>query len=99
MHSSSKVRLGSNAIRSICLLNQLRIEIADRHPEIKPYARQQVTQVLNSLYGRKYDKDANLDKYVREFGLSDYASIWSSFKHLTFTQACKVYVKRFLLSR
>lgn len=99
MQSSSNGRLGSNAIRSICLLNQLRIEIADRHPEIKPYARQQVTRVLNFLYGKGYDKDTGLDSYVKELGLSDYASIWSAFMHLPFTQACKVFIKRYLLKR
>lgn len=99
MQSSSKGRLGSNAIRSICLLNQLRIEIADRHPEIKPYARQQVTRVLNFLYSKGYDKDADLDSYINEFGLSDYASCWSAFKHFPFLQACKVFIKRYLLKR
>ena len=99
MQSSSKVRLGGNAIRSICLLNQLRIEIADRHPEIKPYACQQVTRVLNFLYSKGYDKDAGLDSYVKEFGLSDYASFSSAFKHLPFAQACKVFIKRYLLKR
>ena len=99
MQSSSKVRLGRNAIRSICLLNQLRIEIADRHPEIKPYARRQVTQVLNSLYGKGYDKDADLDKFVKEFGLSCYGGWLSAFKYLPLPQACKVMVKRFMMKR
>lgn len=99
MLSSSKVRLGRNAIRSICLLNQLRIQIAHRHPEIKQYACQYVTTVLNRLYGKGYDKDADLDTFVKEYDLSPYANWNSAFKYLPFSQACKVVTKRYLLKR
>lgn len=97
--SSSHIRLGRNAIRSICMVNQLRVQIAKRHPEIKPYANRQVSIVLNSLYGMGYDKDAGLDEYVHEMGLSGYAHWWNTFKHLPFPLACKTLIKRFVLKR
>lgn len=99
MQSSSNIRLGSNAIRSICQLNQLRIQIADRHPEIKKYAFRYVTTVLNSKYGEGYDKDADLDTFVKEYGLSYYANWYSPFKYFPLPQACKILIKRYVLKR
>ena len=97
MQSSTKCRYGHNAIRSICKLNQLRGQLADKHPEIRKYAYRKITVVLVSLYNSGYDKDAGLDEYVREFGLSKYVSLWSVFKHVPPKEACMILVRKFFL--
>ena len=94
MQSSTKVRLGENAIRSICMLNQLRVQLAERHPEIQKYALSKVTSVLNSLYSEGYGKDAGLDDCVAEFGLAPYSSLLSVFKFVSFPKSCKLAAKR-----
>lgn len=94
MQSSSKVRLGSKAIRSICLLNQLRLQIAERHPEILKDTRRKVTAMINSLYRDGYDRDADLDSYVADLGLKPYSTLWSVFKYVPFPKSCKLAAKR-----
>lgn len=96
MSSSSKVRFGRKAIRSICMLNQLRDSVAMRHPELKRYAQSYVSAVISSLYAKGYDKDAGLDEYVAECSLSKYASLWSLFKFNPLPKACKLMMKRIL---
>lgn len=94
LQSSSKVRLGNNAIRSICMLNQLRVQIAGSHPEIRKYALAKVTEVINSLYSEGYSKDAGLADYVAAFDLTPYSSLFSVFKYVPFPKSCKLAAKR-----
>ena len=94
--SSTKVRYGEKAIRSICMLNQLRLSLSEKYPEIRKYAQAKVSTVVSSLYDRGYDKDAHLDKYVRECSLSGYASPWSVFKYNPLPVAFKLFIKRML---
>ena len=92
--SSSKVRLGEKAIHSICMLNQLRVQLGCRYPEIKRFAQTKVSSVICDLYARGYDRDANLDQYVRECSLCEYASLWSVFKYNPLPKAGKMFLKR-----
>ena len=94
--SSTRFRYGENAIHSICMLNQLRLKLADKYPEIRRYAQAKVSEVVSSLYARGYDKDANLDKYVVDCSLSGYASPGSVFKYNPLPKACRLFVKRLL---
>ena len=94
MSSSSKVRYGRKAIRSICMLNQLRDSVAMRHPELRKYAQSYVSAVISSLYAKGYDKDAGLDEYVTECSLTKYASLWSLFKYNPLPKACRLMLKR-----
>ena len=94
--SSTKIRYGENAIHSICMLNQLRLKLAEKYPEIKRYAQAKVSEVVSSLYARGYDKDANLDKYVVDCSLSGYASPGSVFKYNPLPKACRLFIKRML---
>lgn len=96
MSSSSKVRFGRKAIRSICMLNQLRDSVAMRHPELRTYAQSYVSAVISSLYAKGYDKDAGLDEYVAECSLTKYASLWSLFKYNPLPKACRLMLKRIL---
>ena len=94
--SSTKFRYGENAIHSICMLNQLRLKLAEKYPEIRRYAQAKVSEVVSSLYARGYDKDANLDKYVVDCSLSGYASPGSVFKYNPLPKACRLFIKRML---
>ena len=94
--SSTRFRYGENAIHSICMLNQLRLKLAEKYPEIRRYAQAKVSEVVSSLYARRYDKDANLDKYVVDCSLSGYASPGSVFKYNPLPKACRLFVKRLL---
>ena len=94
--SSTRFRYGENAIHSICMLNQLRLKLAEKYPEIRRYAQAKVSEVVNSLYARGYDKDANLDKYVVDCSLSGYASPGSVFKYNPLPKACRLFIKRML---
>lgn len=94
--SSTRFRYGENAIHSICMLNQLRLKLAEKYPEIRRYAQAKVSEVVSSLYARGYDKDANLDKYVVDCSLSGYASPGSVFKYNPLPKACRMFVKRLL---
>ncbi len=94
--SSTRFRYGENAIHSICMLNQLRLKLAEKYPEIRRYAQAKVSEVVSSLYARGYDKDANLDKYVVDCSLSGYASPGNVFKYNPLPKACRLFVKRLL---
>ena len=94
--SSTRFRYGENAIHSICMLNQLRLKLAEKYPEIRRYAQAKVSEVVSSLYARGYDKDANLDKYVVDCSLSGYASPGSVFKYNPLPKACRLFIKRML---
>lgn len=94
--SSTRFRYGENAIHSICMLNQLRLKLAEKYPEIRRYAQAKVSEVVSSLYARRYDKDANLDKYVVDCSLSGYASPGSVFKYNPLPKACRLFIKRML---
>lgn len=78
------------------MLNQLRLKLAEKYPEIRRYAQAKVSEVVSSLYARGYDKDANLDKYVVDCSLSGYASPGSVFKYNPLPKACRLFIKRLL---
>ncbi len=96
MQSSTRVRMGNNAIRSICMLNQLKLQLAKRYPEITKYVRMNVAIVINSLYSRGYGKDTSLDNYVDLFGLQSYSTLGSLFRYVPLSKACKNAAKRII---
>lgn len=96
MQSSTRIRMGNNAIRTICMLNQLRLQLAERHPEIAKYARMKVTLVMNSLHSERYNRDTSLGEYEAQFGLQPYSSFGSLFRYVPFVMACKGVVKRLM---
>lgn len=96
MQSSTRIRMGNNGIRTICMLNQLRLQLAERHPEIAKYARMKVTMVMNSLHCERYNKESSLNEYIAQFGLQPYSSLGSLFRYVPFKQACKGVIKRLM---
>ena len=94
MQSSSQVRLRENAIKSICVLNKTKNDIVSLYPELKVDLQKHITNVLCSLYSCGYDKDARLNYYINEYGLSGYVTIPSIIKN------CKLkYIIRLILRR
>lgn len=94
MQSSSQVRLRENAIKSICVLNKTKNDIVSLYPELKVDLQKHITNVLCSLYSCGYDKDARLNYYINEYGLSGYVTLQSIIKN------CKLkYIIRLILRR
>ena len=96
MQSSTRTRMGNDDMRTICMLNQLKLLLAERHPEISKYVRMNVAIIMNSLYSRGYGKDTSLDEYVERFGLRPYSSLRSLFRYVPFSKACKNAAKRLI---
>ncbi len=97
--SSSKNRYGRKAVRSICLLNQLRESVAEKYPELRKYAQTYISRVVCGLYANGYDKDAGLDEYVKECSLSKYSSSWSVFRYQSLGEAFRLFAKRVVTRR
>lgn len=94
MQSSSQVRLRENAIKSICIVNKTKNDIVSLYPELKGDLQKHITNILCSLYSCGYDKDAKLNYYVKEYGLSGYVTLLSIIKN------CKLkYIIRLILRR
>jgi len=77
MQSSSQVRLGENAINNICFANKTKYNIISKYPELNSYLKRNITNGLFYLYAQGYDKDANLEHYIKKYGLSDFVSLMS----------------------
>ena len=99
MESWSNRRFNHQAVHSILKVNEQRLQLAERHPSIKKYTEQKVTQVLNKLYAWGYDKDADLDSQIEEFGMTQYGTWYSALKYCPLPQACKILIKRYYLKR
>lgn len=97
MESSSQVRLGENAIKSICFFNKTKNDIVSLYPELKVDLQKHITNVLCSLYSCGYDKDARLNYYINECGLSCYVTLPSIIKNCKWSNLIRLIVKRMLL--
>lgn len=93
--SSSQVRLGNNAIRSICILNRIRHEVSSTFPELNVERHRCITQILYGLYSQGYAYITNLNSQIEEQGLKEYLSFEGNF----FSNGDKLnlWVKRFVL--
>lgn len=97
MQSSSQVRLRENAIKSICVLNKTRNDIVSLYPELKVDLQKHITNVLCSLYSCGYDKDARLNYYINEYGLSSYVTLSSIIKNCKLENLVRLIIKRTIL--
>lgn len=97
MQSSSQVRLRENAIKSICVLNKTKNDIVSLYPELKVDLQKHITNVLCSLYSCGYDKDARLNYYINEYGLSGYVTILSIIKNCKLANLIRLMIRRVLL--
>jgi len=97
MQSSSQVRYKENAIKSICILNKTRDDKVSKYPELKRDLQKCITNILCSLYALGYDKDAKLDYYVKEYGLSNYVALPSIIKNCKLTNLVRLIIRRALL--
>jgi len=97
MQSSSQIRLRENAIKSICILNKTKNDVASSYPELKVDLQKHITNVLCSLYSCGYDKDAKLNYYVKEYGLSGYVTLPSIIKNCKLANLIRLMIRRALL--
>ena len=80
--SSSQKRYKKNAIKGICAINRARHDLVKDYPELETDVNKCVTNVLCSLYSQRYDRDANLNDFLEEYGLKKYISLSNVFKYL-----------------
>jgi len=97
MQSSTQVRFGEKAIKSICILNRTRHDIISNYPELKTDLQKYITNVFCILYSQGYDKDAKLDYFIKEYGLTDYVKLFAIIKNCKLKNLIRLIVKRTLL--
>lgn len=69
------------AIKCICFVNKSIRDITYKYFELNKDLRKRITMVMCSLYAHGYDKDAKLDYFVKEYGLSGYVTLPSILKN------------------
>lgn len=97
MQSSTQVRYKENAIKSICINNMTKDTIVSKYPELKKDLHKSITNILCSLYAQGYDKDAKLDDYIKEYGLSNYVTLSSMIKNCKWSNLVRLVKRRALL--
>ena len=97
MQSSSQVRYKEGAINSICILNKTRHEVISKYAELENDLQKCITNILCSLYSCGYDKDAKLDYYLKEYGLSSYVTLSSIIKNCKLENLVRLIIKRTIL--
>ncbi len=97
MQSSTHVRYKEKSIKSICILNNTRHHIISKYPELKKELCEYITNVVCSLYAQGYDKDAKLDDYIKEYGLSSYVTLSSIIKNCKLLNLVRMIVRRAIL--
>ena len=99
MQSSSQVRLGENAINNICFVNKTKYNIISKYPELNIDLDKNITNSLFYLYAQGYDKDANLEHYVKKYGLSDFVSLTSFLNYNRLFVILRYFFKRIILKK
>ena len=97
LQSSTQVRYKENAIKSICITNKTRNDIISKYSELESDLHKCITNILCSLYAQGYDKDAKLDYYVKEYGLSNYVALSSIIKNCKLANLVRLMIRRALL--
>lgn len=94
LRSSTQVRYKENAIKSICVTNKTKNDIVSLYPELKVDLQKHITNVLCSLYSCGYDKDARLNYFISENGLSGYLTFSSIIKNCKIRTLAHMYIRR-----
>ena len=97
VESSSQVRYKENAIKSICMVNKLIRDITYKYSELNKDLSRRITSMMCSLYAQGYDKDAKLDYYINEYGLSNYVTLSSIITNCKWTNLVHLIVRRALM--
>ena len=92
--SSSQVRYGDKALKSICLLNKIRHESASVFKDLDYLRCNCITNLIYSWYSRGYGYSTKLDNYIFENGLEDYKKL--SLKYLSVEEIVKLWIKRYI---
>ena len=96
MQSSSNIRYKENAIKGICITNKTRNDIISKYSELESDLHKCITNILCSLYAQGYDKDAKLDYYINEYGLSGYVTLPSIIKNCKWSNIIRLILIRIL---
>lgn len=91
MASSSNVRLTERALRSILILNTIRVQMAGQYPELKKLVSKKVSGVLFNLKCNGYD----IDKIVIEQNLNHYFRLSTFLKEQGLRDVITIGIKLF----
>jgi glycosyltransferase involved in cell wall biosynthesis len=94
IQSSSQVRLGENAIKSICVTNKLIQDVTGKYPKLKNDLNRRITNLFSSLYSQGYDRDAKLDYYIKIYGLSSYVKLSAIIKYCKLSNLVRLIIRR-----
>lgn len=92
--SSSQVRYGEKAIKSICLLNRIRHDLLSSFEDLDKIRHNRITKSIYKLYSQGYDYNTQLDSYIVEYGLEGYKKL--SLKYFDITTLLKLWIKRYV---
>ena len=97
IESSTQKRYSDNAVKSICLLNQMRVQTVFTHSLSKDLNKY-ITNVLCSLYAQGYHHDTNLREYIKLYDLRKWVSWHYILRYLNYGQYMQLVVYRLLIS-
>ena len=72
--SSTHKPFSSNALENICKMQALRVGLVSLYPGLEKNITSYVSEVIVELYGKGYNRDGLLDKFVNEYKLNYYSS-------------------------
>lgn len=87
--SSSQVKYGEVALKSIMILNSIRIQTAGQYPELKKLVSKKISEVLFGLKINGY----NINEYIAEQSLEYYCKTSTLIDHLGITKTIALYLK------
>lgn len=87
--SSSRIKYGEPALKSIMILNSMRIQKAGQYKELKELVSKKISEVIFSLRVKGY----NIKKYAFDHGLEDYYKFSKLIKTFGVFQTIVLYFK------
>lgn len=93
--SSSQVMYNSQAIKCICMGNRIRHEVSSKVSEMDKELHRRITSVLYNLYSQGYAYSSELDKHIKEQGLTEYATVRG--RYFSNKEKIKLWSKRHIL--
>ncbi len=95
--SSSRIRLGHNALNNIIIANKCRYDICKKYPSLNILLHRKIILSINELYHNGYNRDGILSSCIKEAGLSSIYSIDSIIKYFNLKEAINILIKGMII--
>lgn len=92
--SSTNTYLSEKALRSIVMVNRLRIDICGKYKELEKNLKRYAYLQYKELENSGYNKDGLLDRLYQEYDLSNYTTFCSSWYCLSFKDYLLLLIRR-----